>query len=152
MSWLVEFEASHGTVADLWHSHLRGEETSLNPLGLVVALLGAINHSAELHGGPNRASVENFTHTLRKALENTFRYNFLLTGMDVIMIIVGMDKERRIWLDQLDIQPKSLWIKWLGDWDVTSRRPRKTSLRKISSFLHSNFVGIVRYKIDMMFD
>ena len=31
----TEFEASHGTVADLWHAHLRGEETSLNPLGMV---------------------------------------------------------------------------------------------------------------------
>lgn len=29
----TEFEASHGTVADLWHAHKRGEETSLNPLG-----------------------------------------------------------------------------------------------------------------------
>lgn len=28
---IKEFEASHGTVADMWHAHLRGEETSLNP-------------------------------------------------------------------------------------------------------------------------
>jgi len=32
---IKEFEASHGTVADLWYAHLRGEETSLNPLGMV---------------------------------------------------------------------------------------------------------------------
>jgi hypothetical protein len=25
--YIKEFEASHGTVADLWHAHLRGEET-----------------------------------------------------------------------------------------------------------------------------
>jgi hypothetical protein len=31
--YIKEFEASHGTVADLWHAHLRGEETSFNPLG-----------------------------------------------------------------------------------------------------------------------
>ena len=32
---IKEFEASHGTVADLWHAHNRGEETSMNPLGMV---------------------------------------------------------------------------------------------------------------------
>eukprot|EP00981_Chlorochromonas_danica_P015739 scaffold14367_cov250-Ochromonas_danica.AAC.35 len=42
---IKEFEASHGTVADLWHAHLRGEETSMNPLGLTF---GAMNHSAGL--------------------------------------------------------------------------------------------------------
>jgi isocitrate dehydrogenase len=36
---IKEFEASHGTVSDLWHAHLRGEETSLNPLGMVEALM-----------------------------------------------------------------------------------------------------------------
>ncbi|CAD7931570.1 unnamed protein product [Amoebophrya sp. A25] len=45
---IKEFEASHGTVADLWHAHLRGEETSLNPLGLAEAMIGAIQHSAKL--------------------------------------------------------------------------------------------------------
>ena len=32
---IKEFEASHGTVADLWAAHRRGEETSMNPLGMV---------------------------------------------------------------------------------------------------------------------
>ena len=32
---IKEFEASHGTVSDLWHAHNRGEETSMNPLGMV---------------------------------------------------------------------------------------------------------------------
>merc|ERR1719420_39369 len=45
---IKEFEASHGTVADLYHMHLRGEETSMNPLGMVVALLDAMNHAASL--------------------------------------------------------------------------------------------------------
>ena len=30
---IKEHEASHGTVADLWHLHLAGKETSMNPLG-----------------------------------------------------------------------------------------------------------------------
>jgi isocitrate dehydrogenase len=42
-----EFEASHGTVTDMWSAHLRGKETSLNPLGLVEALLGAMKFATE---------------------------------------------------------------------------------------------------------
>ena len=49
-SMIKEFEASHGTVADMWEAHQRGEETSLNPLGMVEALIGAMNHAAALDG------------------------------------------------------------------------------------------------------
>lgn len=82
-SLIKEFEASHGTVTDLWLDHLDGKETSLNPLGLVEALLGAMDHAAalELAENPNDKSVqqsnqyiENFIKTLREALHNTFRY------------------------------------------------------------------------------
>jgi len=48
------FEASHGTAADLWEAHLRREETSLNPLGMMEALLGAMVYSTELKGGDSR--------------------------------------------------------------------------------------------------
>lgn len=80
---IKEFEASHGTVTDLWLDHLAGKETSLNPLGLVEALLGAMEHasSLEVADKPNDKSVqqqheyiENFISTLRQALHNTFRY------------------------------------------------------------------------------
>jgi len=76
---IKEFEASHGTVTDLWHAHLRGEETSLNPLGLVEAMIGAMQHGAKLEleaGGPeeNYEKVMTWTTTLRKAMHNTFRY------------------------------------------------------------------------------
>ena len=67
-----EFEASHGTVADLWHAHLRGEETSLNPLGMVEALIGAMNHAAALEPGCDN-KVTHFTSSLRNAVHNTFR-------------------------------------------------------------------------------
>lgn len=85
---IKEFEASHGTVADLWQAHLRGEETSMNPLGLIEALLGAMNHSADLAiqkaqslpDAERQAAIDNakemlsYTETLRTALHNTFRY------------------------------------------------------------------------------
>jgi len=80
---IKEFEASHGTVSDLWHDHLAGKETSLNPLGLVEAMIGAMQHAATLQADayPDdqekqdvKAKVFNFTVTLRKAIHNTFRY------------------------------------------------------------------------------
>ena len=48
---IMEFEASHGTVSDHYKKHLRGEETSMNPLGLIFALRGAMDHSERLVKG-----------------------------------------------------------------------------------------------------
>jgi isocitrate dehydrogenase len=45
---IKEFEASHGTVSDMWIAHLSGKETSLNPLSMMVALIGSIRHSVKL--------------------------------------------------------------------------------------------------------
>lgn len=74
----AEFEASHGTVSDLWLAHLRGEETSMNPLGMVEAILGAMDHATTLDksgGGPAvQAQMRNYISVLRRALHNTFRY------------------------------------------------------------------------------
>jgi len=80
---IKEFEASHGTVTDLWLDHLAGRETSLNPLGLVEALIGALTHGAQLQldARPDDKAVQgmhsctnNFADALRLALHNTFRY------------------------------------------------------------------------------
>jgi isocitrate dehydrogenase len=77
---IKEYEASHGTVTDLWLLHLAGKETSLNPLGLVEALIGAMQHAALLQyegdesTKPNYDKIMHFTTTLRLALHNTFRY------------------------------------------------------------------------------
>jgi len=71
-SLIKEFEASHGTVADLWHAHLRGEETSMNPLGMVVALLGAMDHAAALNP-EDQAAVNKFTFNCKEAIYAAFR-------------------------------------------------------------------------------
>jgi isocitrate dehydrogenase len=82
-SLIKEFEASHGTVSDLWHDHLAGKETSLNPLGMVEALIGAMQHAATLDAEKHpddhakqeiQAKVFNYCTTLRTAMHNTFRY------------------------------------------------------------------------------
>jgi hypothetical protein len=67
----------------LWHDHLAGKETSLNPLGLVEAMIGAMRHAATLQAEayPDdqetqnaKAKIFNYTETLRTAMHNTFRY------------------------------------------------------------------------------
>ena len=67
---IKEYEASHGTVADLWHMHLDGQETSLNPLGLAEALMGAMNHAATLHepDGEDARAILAFTDKLRQVM------------------------------------------------------------------------------------
>lgn len=67
-TFIKEFEASHGTVADMWDAHLRGEETSLNPLGMVEALIGAMQHAASLEGQTEDSEVFTFTNRLRRII------------------------------------------------------------------------------------
>jgi Ca2+-binding EF-hand superfamily protein len=50
----------------MWKAHLRGEETSLNPLSMMEALIGAMQHSAKLAGG-NDEMIE-FATRLQKAI------------------------------------------------------------------------------------
>ncbi len=68
---IKEFEASHGTVTDMDEARLRGEETSLNPLGMVEGLIGAMNHAADVHGGSS--AVHPWTGNLRAVIHKLFR-------------------------------------------------------------------------------
>jgi isocitrate dehydrogenase len=61
---IMEFEASHGTVSDMYKRHQSGQQTSLNPTGMVHALVGALNHSGKLAGGGKEAEVRAFTDKL----------------------------------------------------------------------------------------
>ncbi len=65
-SIIKEFEASHGTVSDMWAAHQRGEECSLNPLSMMEAMIGAIHHSVVLNKGPS--DLTNFANKLQKAI------------------------------------------------------------------------------------
>jgi isocitrate dehydrogenase len=65
---IKEYEASHGTVADLWHAHLAGEETSFNPLGMAEALIGAMQHAATLADDEHSAAIQQWTLDLRAAM------------------------------------------------------------------------------------
>ena len=52
-------------------ARLRGEETSLNPLGMVEGLIGAMNHAADVHGGED--AVHPYTAKLRAVIHKLFR-------------------------------------------------------------------------------
>mmetsp|Transcript_5777 Transcript_5777/g.7809 ORF Transcript_5777/g.7809 Transcript_5777/m.7809 type:complete len:519 (-) Transcript_5777:172-1728(-) len=67
---IKEFEASHGTVSDMWEAHLRGEETSFNPLGMVEALIGAMEHAATLEDGPSKDDVIAYGEKLRYVMHS----------------------------------------------------------------------------------
>jgi isocitrate dehydrogenase len=56
-SIIKEFEASHGTVTDMYHAHKRGDETSLNPLSMMEALIGAMKHSVVLNTKNNGGKI-----------------------------------------------------------------------------------------------
>ena len=74
-SAIKEFEASHGTVSDLWHQHLRGEPTSFNPLGMAEAVMGALSHAADLSKDEETArKTHEYVTCLRRAMHNTFKY------------------------------------------------------------------------------
>jgi hypothetical protein len=42
----------------MWEAHLRGEETSLNPLGMVEAIIGAMQHAENLAVPPLLTHLE----------------------------------------------------------------------------------------------
>jgi len=65
---IKEYEASHGTVTDMWNAHLRGEETSLNPLSMCEALIGAVQHSVKLTDIHRGAEIIDFTIRLQNAI------------------------------------------------------------------------------------
>jgi isocitrate dehydrogenase len=71
-SIIKEFEASHGTVTDMWHAHLKGEETSLNPLSMMEALIGSIRHSVKLFNKEGKLEhaeeIMKFTDRLQSAI------------------------------------------------------------------------------------
>ena len=71
---IKQFEASHGTGADMWEDHLKYKETSLNPLGMIEALMSSINYSNELYN-QNNNDIINFNYNLKKIIHNNFKNN-----------------------------------------------------------------------------
>ena len=54
-----EYEAAHGTVTRHYYKHLKGEETSTNPMATIYAWTGALNKRGELDNIPELCDFAN---------------------------------------------------------------------------------------------
>ncbi len=63
-----EYEAAHGTVTQHYYRHLRGEETSTNPMATIYAWTGALRKRGELDG---LADLEAFADALEASCIET---------------------------------------------------------------------------------
>ncbi len=65
---VYEYEAAHGTVQRHYYKHLKGEETSTNPVATIFAWTGALRKRGELDG---IADLQDFADRLEKATLDT---------------------------------------------------------------------------------
>ena len=65
---VYEYEAAHGTVQRHYYKHLKGEETSTNPIATIFAWTGALRKSGELDNIPE---LGKFADTLERACIKT---------------------------------------------------------------------------------
>ena len=66
----TEYEAAHGTVTKHYYRHLKGEETSTNPMATIFAWSGALRKPGRLDG---LADLEHFADALEGACLDTLR-------------------------------------------------------------------------------
>ena len=66
----TEYEAAHGTVTKHYYRHLKGEETSTDPMATIFAWSGALRKRGRLDG---LADLENFADQLEQACLDTLR-------------------------------------------------------------------------------
>ena len=64
----TEYEAAHGTVTKHYYKHLKGEQTSTNPMATIFAWTGALRKRGQLDG---LADLENFAGQLEGACFDT---------------------------------------------------------------------------------
>ena len=66
----TEYEAAHGTVTKHYYRHLKGEETSTNPMATIFAWSGALRKRGRLDG---LTDLENFADQMEQACLDTLR-------------------------------------------------------------------------------
>jgi isocitrate dehydrogenase len=71
-----EYEAAHGTITRHYYKHLKGEQTSSNPIATIFAWSGALRKRGELDGN---AALVGFADKLEKACLDTIESG-LMTG------------------------------------------------------------------------
>ncbi|MGK0468109.1 NADP-dependent isocitrate dehydrogenase [Clostridium sp.] len=74
-----EYEASHGTVQKHYYKHLKGEETSTNPMATIFAWTGALKKRGELDGN---LELVNFSDKLETACIETIDQGIITKDLD----------------------------------------------------------------------
>ena len=86
---VYEYEAAHGTVQRHYYKHLKGEETSTNPVATIFAWSGALRKRGEFDKLP---ALEDFADKLEKATLSTIESGYMtkdlvnLTTLDDIHV------------------------------------------------------------------
>lgn len=78
---VFEYEAAHGTVTRHYYKHLKGEETSTNPVATIFAWTGALKKRGELDGD---ASLQAFAEKLEKATLDTIEGGVMTKDLAVL--------------------------------------------------------------------
>ena len=76
-----EYEAAHGTVTQHYYRHLRGEETSTNPVATIFAWTGALRKRGELDG---QADLSDFAGALEAACLETIENGVMTKDLAVL--------------------------------------------------------------------
>ncbi len=85
---VYEYEAAHGTVQRHYYKHLKGEETSTNPIATIFAWTGALRKRGELDGLPELSA---FADKLEKASLATIESGKMTKDL---ALITTFDKEK----------------------------------------------------------
>ena len=76
-----EYEAAHGTVQRHYYKHLKGEETSTNPIATIFAWTGALRKRGELDNIPELGA---FADKLEEACIKTFESGKMTKDLAII--------------------------------------------------------------------
>ena len=106
----IEYEAAHGTVQKHYYKHLRGEETSTNPMAIIFTWSGCLRKRAEIDATPQ---VGLFADELENAALSTISSG-VMTG-DLLSVARRNPKNRKVSTEQfIDAIAKNLRKKLLG--------------------------------------
>ncbi len=88
-SGVYEYEAAHGTVQRHYYKHLKGEETSTNPVATIFAWTGALRKRGELDG--NKELME-FADKLEKATLSTIESGKMTGDLQLMTTLENTQK------------------------------------------------------------
>lgn len=96
----IEAEAAHGTVTRHYRQHLKGEETSTNPIASIFAWTRGFLHRAKLD---NNAALAKYAETVEKVCVETIEAGFMTK--DLALCVKGK-VDRKDYLNTFEFMDK----------------------------------------------